>query len=157
MSTNVLRRMNLPKKNIDKDFVSYPGDYDFPLYLSEKKEWVHLNNIKGKSTHSKRYCVIVLYRMGFIYKFRVYRNNKGKKIVLGKAVVCEPFLIMELNRLVPYLDDDKVKFHPLNMPYVKIGKIEIVGFVLYVSEDEKYYEIRGNTNKHEHSNDMFKL
>nr|XP_012145455.1 PREDICTED: uncharacterized protein LOC105663083 isoform X1 [Megachile rotundata] len=58
----------------------------------------------------------------------------------GKVIISEPCLIMELHRLVPYLENGSVKFHPLNMPYIKIGKIEIVGFVLNILEDEKYYE-----------------
>lgn len=36
---------DLPKE-INEDFVSYKGDYDFPQYLSDEKEWV---NFKHKS------------------------------------------------------------------------------------------------------------
>lgn len=74
----------------------------------------------------------------------------------GKVIVSEPCLIMELNRLVPYLENGSVKFHPLNMPYIKIGKVEIVGFVLNMSEDEKYYEYQGNTNNSFIETNLFK-
>ncbi|XP_054001292.1 uncharacterized protein LOC128888447 [Hylaeus anthracinus] len=94
---------NLPK-DIKPDFVSHSGDYDFPLYLSEKEEWVNFKNFKGSVS------------------------------------IHEPFLIMELNRLVPFFEDNCVKFHPLNMPNIKLGKIEIVGFVVTVKEDAKYYQ-----------------
>ena len=94
-------------KSMDPGFVSHKGDYDFPLYLSEKEEWIN---------------------------FKSFKNLKGK------ITMCGPFLIMELNRFVPYLEGKSVKFHPLNMPYIKIGKIEIMGFVVNVSEDIKFYE-----------------
>ncbi|OAD53062.1 hypothetical protein WN48_10864 [Eufriesea mexicana] len=58
----------------------------------------------------------------------------------GRIIVGEPFLIMELNRFVPYLEGTHVKFHPLNMPNIKIGKIEIMGFVVGVSEIANFYE-----------------
>ncbi|KZC06984.1 hypothetical protein WN55_08868 [Dufourea novaeangliae] len=48
---------------------------------------------------------------------------------------------MELNRFVPFLEDNYVKFHPLNMPYIRIGKIDILGFVVGVSQDARFYEI----------------
>ena len=88
---------------IDEDFVSYKGDYDFPHYLSEDKEWVHLQH----------------------YKDRIQ--------------IFEPFLITELSRFVPYIENNRVQFHALNMPNIIIRKIEIVGFVLSVSEDAKFY------------------
>ncbi|XP_076240202.1 uncharacterized protein LOC143182825 [Calliopsis andreniformis] len=97
---------NLPN-GMDPDFVSYSGDYDYPLYLSEKKEWINFKN---------------------------FENTKGR------ITISEPFLIMELNRFVPFLEDNLIKFHPLNMPNIKIGKIEILGFVMGVSEDARYYE-----------------
>lgn len=68
-----------------------------------------------------------------------------KQIILGSIIIGEPFVIMELNRFVPYFEGTYVKFHPLNMPYIKIGKIEIMGFVVGVSEDAKYYQYQGNT------------
>ena len=95
---------DLPKE-IDEDFVSYEGDYDFPHYLSEEKEWVHLQNINPKD----------------------------------RVQIFEPFLITELTRFVPYIANNRVEFHALNMPNVKIRKIEIVGFVLGVYEDARYY------------------
>ena len=96
---------DLPKE-INEDFVSYKGDYDFPQYLSDEKEWV---NFKHKN-------------------------------VEDNIEIFEPFLIMELYRFIPYFEGKHVKFHPLNMPYIKIRKIEIVGFVIDVTEDPKYYE-----------------
>lgn len=104
--SDVIHWTDLPKE-IGDDFVSYPGDYDYPFYLSEKEEWVHCKRLKN---------------------------------VKGKIKICEPFLIMELNRFVPYLENKYVKFHPLNMPHLKIGKIEIMGFVIYVSQDPRFYE-----------------
>ncbi|XP_043249666.1 uncharacterized protein LOC122395835 isoform X2 [Colletes gigas] len=106
--SHVVDWTNLPK-GIEPDFVSHNGDYDFPLYLSEKEEWV----IHKRKTDSK-----------------------------GKITIYEPFLIMELNRFVPYLENNCVKFHPLNMPHIKIGKIEIVGFVMSIYEDAKFYQYR---------------
>ena len=98
--------VTLPK-GMDPGFVSHKGDYDFPLYLSEKEEWMN------------------------------FKNSKNLK---GKITICEPFLIMELNRFVPYFEDKHIKFHPMNMPYIKIGKTEIMGFVVNVSEDLRFYE-----------------
>lgn len=93
---------DLPKE-IGQDFVSITGDYDYPLYISEKEEWVN------------------------------YKHIKGGIVVMG------PMLIMELNRLVPFLAGDYVQFHVLNMPHVKIKKIEIIGFVVAVSENVRCY------------------
>ncbi|CAD1477840.1 unnamed protein product, partial [Heterotrigona itama] len=93
---------DLPKE-IDEDFVSYKGDYDFPHYLSEDKEWVHLQNREDR------------------------------------IQIFEPFLITELSRFVPYIENNRVQFHALNMPNIIIRKIEIVGFVLSVSEDAQFY------------------
>lgn len=95
---------DLPEE-IDEDFVSYKGDYDFPHYLSEDKEWVHLQN-----------------------------KNPENRIQ-----IFEPFLITELSRFVPYIENNRVQFHALNMPNITIKKIEIVGFVLSVSEDAQFY------------------
>lgn len=47
---------------------------------------------------------------------------------------------MELNRFVPFLENNCVKFHPLNMPNIRIGKIEIIGFVVSVNEDARCYQ-----------------
>lgn len=58
----------------------------------------------------------------------------------GNFLVCEPFVLAELHRLIPYVEDEQVKFHPINMPQLQIGKIEIVGFVVSVKEDSRYYE-----------------
>ena len=66
-----------------------------------------------------------------------YKYLEKKK---GKVSVSEPCLITELNRFVPYLENGGIKFHPLNMPYIKIGKIEIVGFVLGTSQDARFHE-----------------
>lgn len=41
-------------------------------------------------------------------------------------------LIMELHRLVPYKKDCYVNFHPFNMPYIKVRKIELVGSVTHI-------------------------
>ncbi|CAL7952363.1 unnamed protein product [Xylocopa violacea] len=101
---DLLSWTDLPEK-IEPHFVSRKGDYDYPLYLSEKEEWVHVKKMNYK----------------------------------GTIKISEPFLIMELNRFVPYMENKYVKFHPLNMPNVKVGKIEIVGFVIRVSEDIKFY------------------
>lgn len=70
--------------------------------------------------------------------------------------MCEPFLIMELNRFVPYLEDKCVKFHPLNMPYIKIGKIEIMGFVISVSEDIRFYEYQGKSHEYKYATKISK-
>lgn len=43
--TNVLNWTNVPKE-INEDFISHETDYDHPLYLSEKEEWVNFENIK---------------------------------------------------------------------------------------------------------------
>ncbi|XP_061942403.1 uncharacterized protein LOC133667477 isoform X1 [Apis cerana] len=96
---------DLPKE-IEDDFISIRGDYDYPLYLSEKEEWINYKNIENKEN-----------------KIKVYG----------------PFLICELNRFVPYLEGKNIKFHPLNMPYIRIGKINIMGFVVCNSEDAKCY------------------
>ncbi|XP_032668133.1 uncharacterized protein LOC116842686 isoform X2 [Odontomachus brunneus] len=40
-----------------------------------------------------------------------------------------PMLIMELYRLVPYKEDRYVHFHPFNMPYIKVRKIDLIGIV----------------------------
>ncbi|XP_076642433.1 uncharacterized protein LOC143353188 [Halictus rubicundus] len=95
---------NLPK-GMDQNFISFNGDYDYPLYISEKEEWVN------------------------------YKNKNIK----GRIMVFEPFLIMELNRLVPFLEDNYVRFHVLNMPHIVVKKIEIMGFVLSVSEDSRFH------------------
>jgi len=44
-------------------------------------------------------------------------------------------LIMELYRLVPYKEGRYVQFHPFNMPYIKIRKIEVVGIVTTVKHN----------------------
>lgn len=44
-------------------------------------------------------------------------------------------LIMELYRLVPYKEGRYVQFHPFNMPYIKIRKIEVVGIVTKVKRN----------------------
>jgi len=44
-------------------------------------------------------------------------------------------LIMELHRLVPYKEDRYVHFHPFNMPYIKVHKIELVGLVTSVKRN----------------------
>lgn len=67
-----------------------------------------------------------------------------QKIILDKIKVYGPFLICELNRFVPYLEGKNIKFHPLNMPYIRIGKINIMGFVVCNSEDAKCYRYQGN-------------
>ncbi|XP_076754203.1 uncharacterized protein LOC143425354 [Xylocopa sonorina] len=95
---------DLPE-NIKPDFVSRKEDYDYPLYLSEKEEWVHIKKMNYK----------------------------------GTIRLSEPFLIMELNRFVPYMENKYVKFHPLNLPNINIGKIEIVGFVVRTFEDVRFY------------------
>ncbi|KYN03496.1 PREDICTED: uncharacterized protein LOC108773383 [Cyphomyrmex costatus] len=46
-----------------------------------------------------------------------------------------PMLIMELYRLVPYKEGCYVNFHPFNMPYIKIRKIELVGTVTHVKQN----------------------
>jgi len=46
-----------------------------------------------------------------------------------------PMLIMELYRLVPYKEDRYVQFHPFNMPYIKVHKIEVVGLVTNVKRN----------------------
>ncbi|KAG7197734.1 hypothetical protein KM043_001560 [Ampulex compressa] len=56
--------------------------------------------------------------------------SRGSRIVLSK-----PFLLMELSRLIPYLENDRVQFHPLNVPDVKIGKIQIAAQVMEIWED----------------------
>lgn len=43
---SVLNWTDLPSI-ITPDFVSHIGDYDYPLYLSEKKEWIHLKKYDG--------------------------------------------------------------------------------------------------------------
>ncbi|XP_076292572.1 uncharacterized protein LOC143214906 isoform X2 [Lasioglossum baleicum] len=62
-----------------------------------------------------------------------YKNTKGR------TIVCEPMLIMELNRLVPFVDNNYIGFHVLNMPHIIIKKIEIIGFVVAVSENARFY------------------
>lgn len=42
------------------------------------------------------------------------------------------------------------------MPYIKMGKIEIVGFVLGTSQDGKFYEYQGNMNNVNMRIDLFK-
>lgn len=69
--------------------------------------------------------------------------KKNPKSRGSQIVICAPFLIAELNRFVPYLEltsknYKNVKFHPLNMPHIKIGKIEIVGVVLDVKEETRF-------------------
>ncbi|XP_029161939.1 uncharacterized protein LOC114933488 [Nylanderia fulva] len=46
-----------------------------------------------------------------------------------------PMLIMELYRLVPYKEGRYVHFHPFNMPYIKVRKIELVGIVTNVKRN----------------------
>ncbi|XP_072767556.1 uncharacterized protein [Anoplolepis gracilipes] len=46
-----------------------------------------------------------------------------------------PMLIMELYRLVPYKEGRYVHFHPFNMPYIKVRKIELVGVVTNVKHN----------------------
>lgn len=46
-----------------------------------------------------------------------------------------PMLIMELYRLVPYKEDRYIHFHPFNMPYIKVRKIELVGIVTNVKRN----------------------
>jgi len=42
---------------------------------------------------------------------------------------------MELYRLVPYKEGRYVDFHPFNMPYIKVRKIELVGTVRNVKRN----------------------
>ncbi|XP_070149723.1 uncharacterized protein [Polyergus mexicanus] len=46
-----------------------------------------------------------------------------------------PMLIMELYRLVPYKEGRYIHFHPFNMPYIKVRKIELVGIVTNVKRN----------------------
>lgn len=46
-----------------------------------------------------------------------------------------PMLIMELYRLVPYKEGRYVHFHPFNMPYIKVRKIELVGIVTNIKRN----------------------
>ncbi|XP_076686568.1 uncharacterized protein LOC143378614 [Andrena cerasifolii] len=105
--------------------------------MAHRKEWVTLP--KGMDSS------FVSHKGDYDFPFYLsekeeWINFKKFKNLKGKVTICEPFLIMELNRFVPYLEDKCVKFHPLNMPYIKIGKIEIMGFVVSVSEDTRFYE-----------------
>ncbi|XP_012228965.1 uncharacterized protein [Linepithema humile] len=53
----------------------------------------------------------------------------------SKVTLNIPMLIMELHRLVPYKEGRYVQFHPFNMPYIKIRKIEVVGIVTKVKRN----------------------
>ena len=46
-----------------------------------------------------------------------------------------PMLIMELYRLIPYKEGRYIDFHPFNMPYIKVHKIELVGIVTCVKQN----------------------
>ncbi|XP_025074516.1 uncharacterized protein LOC105429051 [Pogonomyrmex barbatus] len=53
----------------------------------------------------------------------------------SRATLNVPVLIMELFRLVPYKEGRYVHFHPFNMPYIKVRKIELVGTVRNVKRN----------------------
>ncbi|XP_012534711.1 uncharacterized protein LOC105835731 [Monomorium pharaonis] len=53
----------------------------------------------------------------------------------SRAMLNVPMLIMELYRLVPYKEGRYVHFHPFNMPYIKVRKIELVGTVMNVKRN----------------------
>lgn len=46
-----------------------------------------------------------------------------------------PMLIMELYRLIPYKEGRYIHFHPFNMPYIKVRKIELVGIVTNIKRN----------------------
>jgi len=65
-------------------------------------------------------------------------------------------LIMELYRLVPYKEGRYVHFHPFNMPYIKVRKIELVGTVTNVKRNVNTLfltsKTRGKMSSNEFSN-----
>lgn len=57
----------------------------------------------------------------------------------------QPFLILELTRIVPYIVRGKIRFHLFNLPNYKIGKVEIMGVIRHIDDNQdKYYKIQGN-------------
>ncbi|XP_017886661.1 uncharacterized protein LOC108628938 [Ceratina calcarata] len=113
MSKSVKSWTDLPDR-MKPDFVSYEGNYDFPSYLPTSEECVNSKEEKKEEI-----------------------DEETDEYKLGRN---EPFLIMELNRLVPFTEDSLIKFHPLNMPHEKIGVIEIAGFVLDINETDNFYQ-----------------
>ncbi|XP_070522325.1 uncharacterized protein [Cardiocondyla obscurior] len=62
----------------------------------------------------------------------------GVNIKTGSQVTFNgPMLVMELHRLVPFKDNRYISFHPFNMPYIKVRKIELVGIVTNVKHSVK--------------------
>jgi len=63
---------------------------------------------------------------------------------------------MELHRLVPYKEGRYVDFHPFNMPYIKVRKIELVGTVTNVKRNVNNLfltsKARGKMSSNESSN-----
>ncbi|XP_078050693.1 uncharacterized protein LOC144477104 isoform X2 [Augochlora pura] len=77
------------------------------------------------------------------YPFYIARKKEwpyyksGRK---GITYVTFPYLIKELSRFVPYLMDGYVRFRILNMSKIRVKKILIVGFVVHVREDARYFK-----------------
>ncbi|XP_048506053.1 uncharacterized protein LOC105689093 isoform X2 [Athalia rosae] len=49
-----------------------------------------------------------------------------------------PLLIAEIFRLVPYIGEQYIQFHPKNMPEVKIDRIEVIGIVTNIAPVNKF-------------------
>ncbi|XP_011157827.1 uncharacterized protein LOC105194547 isoform X2 [Solenopsis invicta] len=63
----------------------------------------------------------------------------GLKIRTDSQVRCNiPMIIMELYRLVPYKEGSYIHFHPLNMPNVKVCKIELTGMIISIKTCNYY-------------------
>lgn len=96
--------------------------------LASKKEWPGITvNITKGTVKSKVFLILT-----FIYKFQLLVTfSLLLKFVIpdSRMTLNTPMLIMELYRLVPYKEGRYIHFHPFNMPYIKIRKIELVGIV----------------------------
>lgn len=100
-------------------------EYDnYQEYLSSRKEWPGVNVRAGKS-------IIYLAR-----RFQIHGCDNMSILISDSRVTLNiPMLIMELYRLVPYKEGRYVHFHPFNMPYIKVRKIELVGTVTNVKRN----------------------
>lgn len=58
---------------------------------------------------------------------------------LGRTDCEMPMMIMELYRLIPFLNQmGKTKFHPLNMKGTEVGKVLIAGLVNKINNNNKF-------------------
>lgn len=101
---------------------------DYQKYLSSRKEWpgICIQPNKGK--------IIALAETFICLRFDVVSIYKQFSILDKLVALNIVMLIMELYRLVPFKEGRYINFHPFNMPYVKIRRIEVVGVVTSIKQ-----------------------